>query len=278
MTIREASTLFRLRHVVALGLAGILVGCGNSTTPSGATNISTFLASAIASDGTTASTQSGAPPVASGGPSITVTASSTVVAGTNQVVRIQATQPFVTIFASVVGVDGFLKFTLSAPTTDTTMLTVLSNSLPAGNFTAQYSVAAQSGAVGAAATVATSASANVGASSNISGTWASDGTPVVSLSQSGSTVTGNEIFAGSPGPGLTISSTVAGTVSGNVFTGVNTLQFSGPTLQCKRTDGVVTQISGTTMTGTYTSGTLTCTGTTPTVPTPLPFSITLIKQ
>ena len=278
MTICQASMPFRLRRVVALGLAGLLVACGTSTTPSGATSISSFDTSATASDGTTASFQSGAPPVASGGPSITVTASNTVVVGTTQVVRIQSTQPFVTLFASVVGVNGFLKFTLSAPTTDTTMVTLLSNNLPTGNFTAQYSVGAQSGAVGAPATVATSASPNVGASSNISGTWASQGTPVVNLSQSGSTVTGSEIFAGSPGPGLTLSSTIAGTVAGNVFTGVNTLQFSGPTVQCSRTDGVVTQISGTTMTGTYTSGTLTCSGTTPTAPTPLPFSITLIKQ
>jgi hypothetical protein len=278
MTLGHASTPSRLRRIVALGLAGVLAACSSSTTPSGSTSISSFDSSATASDGTTAVSQTGTPPAANGGPSITVTSGSSVVAGTKNVVRIQATQAYQTIFASVAGVDGFLKLTLSAPTTDSTLVIVLSNALQAGNFTAQYSVAAANGTVGASATVATSATTVVSASSNITGTWASGGTPVVTLSQSGSTVTGSEIFSGTAGTGVTFSGTINGTVSGNVFTGVNVLAVSSSGVSCTRTDGIVTQISGTTMTGTYTAGTLTCTGANPSAPTPLPFTITLTKQ
>jgi len=253
--------------------------------PSGSSTVTSFVAGATASDGTAAVFQSGAPPVPSGGPSITVTAPSTVVVGASAVVRIQSNLPFTTVFASVDGANGFLKLSLSAPTTDTTLVESLSSSIPNAMFTADYRVAAQSGAVGLSATVPSVASPNVGPSANITGTWGIQGTPVVSLAQSGANVTGNEIFGplGSiQGVNLSATSVVSGTVAGSVFTGTNKVQVlasgSGVNLQCSETDGFVLQISGTSMTGTYTSGTLTCNMPGLASPGQLPFTITLTKQ
>jgi hypothetical protein len=281
VTVRQRLTTSHRRWSLALATAGMLVACGkSSTTPSGTPTVTSFEGGATASDGTTAVAQSGAPPVASGGPSITVTAASTVVAGTNTIVRVQSTQPFATVFAFVDGVDGFLKLSLSAPTTDTTLVVNLASNIPNATFTADYRVAAQSGAVGISATVPTVASPTVGASANITGTWALAGTPVVTFSQSGANVTGNEIFQSASG--FTFSSSIVGTVSGSVFTGVNKIQISGSSggaaVQCSETDGAVLQISGTTMTGTYTTGTLTCNIPTAISQAPLPFTITLTKQ
>jgi hypothetical protein len=247
--------------------------------------VTSFVTGATASDGTTAVSQTGAPPVANGGPSITVTAPGTVVVGTTAVVRIQSNLPFTTVFASVDGVNGFLKLSLTAPTTDTTLVENLSNNIPNAMFTADYRVAAQNGAVGLSATVPSVASPNVGASANITGTWGIQGTPIVALAQSGASVTGNEIFPalGSiQGVNLTASSVVSGTVAGSVFTGTNQVQVaasgSGVNIQCSETDGFVLQISGTTMTGTYTSGTITCNVPGPASPGQLPVTITLTKQ
>jgi hypothetical protein len=280
VTIRPSSSL---RLTFALAITVPLVACGNSsTTPSGTPTIASFESGATASDGTTAVSQTGAPPVASGGPSITATSASSVVAGTNTVVRIQSAQPFATVFASVTGVDGFLKLSLSAPTTDTTLVVNLSGNIPNSMFTASYEVAAQSGAVGVPATVPTVASPSAGASANITGTWALAGTPVATFSQSGANVTGNELFSVPPGSGVSVTDAMTGTVSGSVFTALNKLQLSGVSggvnVQCSRTDGIVAQIAGTTMTGTYTTGTVTCTGLAQVVPAPLPFAITLTKQ
>jgi len=205
--------------------------------------------------------------------------------GATAVVRIQSNLPFTTVFAFVDGVNGFLKLSLSAPTTDTTLVENLSNSIPNSVFTADYRVAAQNGAVGLSATVPSVASPNVGASANIAGTWGIQGTPIVALAQSGATVTGSEIFGplGSiQGVSLSASSVIAGTVAGTVFTGTNRIQVSavgsGVNVQCSETDGFVLQISGTSMTGTYTSGTITCNVPGPASPGQLPITITLTKQ
>jgi hypothetical protein len=183
------------------------------------------------------------------------------------------------VFASVDGVDGFLKLSLQAPTTDTTLVVNVSSQVPNNSFTADYRVAAQSGAVGVPATIPSTASPSVGATSNVTGNWIFQGTPVVSLTQSGSNVTGAEIFPGNSG--LSVSSTITGTVAGNVFTGTNRIQVTSPAGQnitCNETDGFVFQVSGSSMTGTYTSGTLTCTGTGTISPGQLPVTITLTKQ
>jgi hypothetical protein len=292
---RTSARAYR-RLGLGLGLAALAAlfgaACGSSgngtTTPSGSTTVTSFERSATASDGTTAVSQSGAPPAPNGGPSITVTAPTTVVSGTNTVVRIQSTQPFATVFAFVDGVDGFLKLSLKAPTTDTTLVVTLASSIPNPTFTADYRVAAQSGAVGISATVTTVASASTSPSANITGTWAVTSGPNFSFTQNGANVTGSETIPPiPPTPGVTVSvtSAVSGTVSGSVFTATNVLTASasgsGQSATCSETDGLVLQVSGNSMTGTYSPGTLTCTGTgVPglAIPPSMPFAVTFIKQ
>jgi hypothetical protein len=278
-----------LRVSLGLGIAAMLGACGSSNNnPTGPSNstVAGFFTSATASDGTSAQVQTGSAPTPNGGPSITVSAPNTVVVGTQTVVRIQSSLPFSKVFASVDGVTGFLQLSLKAPTTDTTLVVNVASSVSNSMFTADYRVASPTGSVGAASTVPSVASQNTSPSSNIAGTWAAQGTPtsIVNLvfAQSGANVTGNENFPVFQGTGFSASGVISGIVSGNVFTATNTQVFSvsvsGTSVQCGETDGLTLQISGSSMTGTYTSGTLTCNSNGFTAPAQLPFTTTLIKQ
>jgi hypothetical protein len=284
MSIRSRGPAMLRSAGLGLGMAATLVACG-TTTPSGNGNstVAGFLASATASDGASSQVQSGSPPAASGGPSIAVSAPGNVVAGGTAVVRIQSSQPFSTVFAFVDGVTGFLQVSLKAPTMDTTLAVNVAGGIPAGNFTQDYRVANASGAVGTSSTVPSVASSNTAPSSNITGTWGIQGSPVFALTQNGANVTGSLVIPGlGMIQGVTITSTVSGTVSGNLFTATSRLQVAatggGSNLQCSETDGLSLQISGNSMTGTYTTGTITCNFQGFTSPANLPFTITLTKQ
>jgi hypothetical protein len=277
-----------LRIGLGLGISAMLGGCGSSNNMTGPSNstVASFFTGASASDGTAAQVQTGAPPTPNGGPTITVSAPGTVLVGTPAVVRIQSSQPFSTVFASVDGVSGFLQLSLKAPTTDTTLVVNLSGSVPSTMFTADYRVSSPGGAVGSSVTVPSVANQNTSPSSNISGTWGAQGVPTSTIAfvfaQGGANVTGNENFAILQGTGVTASGVISGTVSGSFFTATNTVQFStsggGTNVQCNETDGLALQISGTSMTGTYTSGTITCNFNGFTAPAQVPFTVTLIKQ
>jgi len=270
---------------LGLGIAATLVACG-TTTPSGNGNstVTSFLANATASDGASSQAQSGSPPAASGGPSIAVSAPGNVVGGGAAVVRIQSTQPFSTVFASVDGTSGFLQLSLKAPTMDTTLVLNVSGGIPTGNFTQDYRVANAGGAVGSSSTVPSVASSSTAPSSNITGTWGVQGSPVFAFTQNGANVTGSLVIPGLGAVmGLTFSSAVSGIVSGSLFTATNKITVSvsggGQNVQCSETDGLAMQISGNSMTGTYTSGTVTCNVQGFTAPAAnLPFTITLTKQ
>jgi hypothetical protein len=199
------------------------------------------------------------------------------------VVRLQSTLPFSTVFAFVDGTSGFLQVSLKAPTMDTTLVVNVAGGIPTGNFTQDYRVASTNGAVGSSSTVPSVASANTAPSSNITGTWGVQGSPVFAFTQNGANVTGSLVIPGlTMIQGISIISTVSGTVSGNLFTATTKLQVAatggGSNLQCSETDGLALQISGNSMTGTYTTGTITCNFQGFTSPANLPFTITLTKQ
>lgn len=264
----------------AVLLSGMTCGA-NPNSPGGVgQTVTTYFANSTASDGTSATVKTGSAPAPSGGPSITVTAPNTVVSGGTQVVRITSVTPFQQVFASVEGVDGFLQFSLKSSTTDITIVTMLGAGLPAGSFTVDYQAALSGGAVGAVAKAATTGLASSAPSANVAGTWAFEGTPVFTLSQSGSGVTGNEIYPTLPA-GLSATGTVSATVSGNTVSGTNTQTVKttdGTNISCTETDGFVMTVSGSTMTGTYTTGTLTCNLPGVSQPGGVPFSVTLTKQ
>ena len=155
----------------------------STTTTIAATPVSSYVTGFQSSSGTSASFVPGSAPAPSGGPSITVTANSTVINGGADVARIQSNTPFVTLNLSVffglptaAGIPmagrpslaprdvtaGFYQLRLPTPTTDTFVVTTLGRSLPMNSFTLRFSAADAGGAVGAAAdsakTVNTSAS------------------------------------------------------------------------------------------------------------------------
>lgn len=265
---------------VALLLGASACGSSNPTSPSGPKTVSTFFANSTASDGTVATINGGTAPAPSGGPSISVTAPGVVVGAGTEVVRVTSVTPFQKVFVSVEGSSGFLQFSLKSSTTDVTLVTTIGSSLPAGSFTVDYQVALAGGAVGPVSSVATTGTASSAPSANVTGTWTFQGTPVFTLSQSGAAVSGNEIFASMPA-GVTITGTLQGTVSGSTFSGTNAIAVQstdGSNVSCSQTSGFVMIVSGSTMSGTYTTGTFSCNIPGLSDPGGVPFSITLIKQ
>lgn len=258
----------------SLGLASSLalasVTCSSSTAPSATGNtVTTFFANSTAADGSIGTFNSGAAPPPSGGPSITVTAPSTVVSLGLEVVAIQSATPFQTVFASVDNATGFFKFALTAPTTETTLITTVASTVPSGPFTQAYSVATAAGSVGVSAAAPTTAMPSSPPAANVTGTWDLNGEPVFALTQNGSTVTGNEFFGCSQcqvfdslPSGVTLSSVFEGTVSGDVLTGADTVtatgSIGGTPFACTEVDSFSLTISGLTMSGPATQGALNC--------------------
>lgn len=108
----------------------------------------------------------------------------------------------------------------------------------------------------------------------LTGTWMLGTTPAFFITQTGTTITGTQIFAPITGAGViitesgTVSGTMNGTTSGSTVTlslataiiTVGTGALAGTVITCRSTDSWVGQATNTTMTGTYTSGTFSCDG------------------
>ncbi len=108
----------------------------------------------------------------------------------------------------------------------------------------------------------------------LTGTWMLGTTPAFFITQTGTTITGTQIFAPivSAGVIITESGTVSGTMNGTTTGSTVTLSLAttivtigtgalaGTVITCRSTDSWVGQATNTTMTGTYTSGTFNCDG------------------
>jgi hypothetical protein len=239
----------------------LVASCGSNPASPGAQTVSQFLATVMtAAGGATAVQESGSPPAASGGPSVTVTGSSTVTDGGLTVVNVQGGTPFQTVFVSVGGtgssVGGFYKLQLPAPTTSTDLVQGVATAIPVSSFQAVYSVATGSGAVGPSASITTTVQSTA-PSVSVTGTWIGTvsltGNPAKSLTltltETGVQVTGS--FTVAAGSSAQVTGSFFGAVAGTTFT------FASP--QFPNTDGCTQQISngtaqvsGTTMQGTAT--------------------------
>ena len=108
----------------------------------------------------------------------------------------------------------------------------------------------------------------------LTGTWMLGTTPAFFITQTGTTITGTQIFAPITGAGViitesgTVSGTMNGTTNGSTVTlslattivTIGTGALAGTVITCRSTDSWVGQATNTTMTGTYTSGTFNCDG------------------
>jgi len=166
-------TIVRLGAVVAA--ACVAARCSSSSSnPNNPTPtptppaVTTVVTGVQAVDGTQATQQNGAPPAASGGPTITASASTSVVPNGSEVATLQSASPFQTIYVSVPNANGIAPASLGPNTfgpsvaatgywllrlpTPVTSAVVISNfaQLSTGtSFTIGYSVANAAGAVGA---------------------------------------------------------------------------------------------------------------------------------
>jgi hypothetical protein len=242
--------------VTLVSAALLVVACkSNPASPGTTQTVSQFVSSVMtAAGGATAVQENGAPPAANGGPSITVTGSSTVTDGGLAVVNIQGSAPFQTVFVSISGagsaVGGFYQLQLPTATTSTDVVQGLSATIPVSSFQAVYSVAAPSGPVGASASMNTSVQAT-GPTVSVTGTWSgsvslSQTKPLTMiLTQTGAQVTGS-FSVGGQNP---ISGSLFGSVAGTTltFASAQFLNVDGCTQQI---NNVTLQVSGTTMQGT----------------------------
>ncbi len=258
--------------------ASLLTFCGGSDGPSDE-EIDAFITGFTASDGSVAQQRAGSPPTPNGGPDLTVTSSGSVAAGGADVVRPWAASPFQKIYVDVTGATGFYEIPLNAATTDISVTARLAADIPKTSFLAGYRAASPAGLVGQPSTVNNTVQTPpsttpppAGGNVNVAGTWSQGGVPYYVLSQSGTTVTGNQVFdltgIGTLPDGFTfsITGTLSGTVSGSTLTATTTFNFTeaapsiGFNLVCTQLGTLTGTVSGNTMTGTFTAGNFNCTG------------------
>jgi hypothetical protein len=195
--------VFRLWAVVCAGL--IVAYCSKSSpadpsptpsptpAPSGPA-VTSIISSVQAADGTNAVQQTGTPPAASGGPTVSATNGTTAVPGGADVVTLTSTSSFQRVYVSVptapgmsafsfdanrfspeTAANGYYLLTLPSPVTTAVVISNLSPSLPSGTFQLAYAVANAAGAVGpAAASNRTTAGATGNVQVNVSWNTATD--------------------------------------------------------------------------------------------------------
>jgi|SRR6266850_40404 len=173
--------LNKTARFAAVMAAGLIVARCSSSTPSNPTPtptptptlppVTNFVTGVTASDGTVASQQSGTPPVASGGPTITASTSSSAIPNGTDLTQLQSGTPFQSVYVSVTNTSGIAPFSLSpnrigpldaasgyfllrlpAPVTTVLVLSSLGSISTGSRFTLAYAVANAGGAVGAAVT------------------------------------------------------------------------------------------------------------------------------
>ena len=108
----------------------------------------------------------------------------------------------------------------------------------------------------------------------LTGTWLLGTAPAFFITQTGTTITGTQIFAPISSPGVIITSTgtvsgsMTGTTDGSTVTlslpttmvTIGTGALAGTVITCRVTDSWVGQATNTRMTGTYTGGAWSCDG------------------
>jgi len=167
------STIVRLGALAAAAL--FAARCSSSSNPNNPTPpptppaVTTVVTGVQAADGTQATQQAGSPPAASGGPTITASASSSVIPNGTEVATLTSAQSFQTVYVSVpsnnsimpAGVfspnalgprdatTGFFQLRLATPVTSAVIIVNLAGVSTGSRFTIAYQVASASGAVGA---------------------------------------------------------------------------------------------------------------------------------
>jgi hypothetical protein len=270
-TLRTQAWAYRCLVVV---VAVFATRCGNSTSgPSGSSAVSDFLAQ-VSSPSATVSQQTGSLPTSSGGPAASVSGGTQVVAGGTNFVQVSAGSPFQTVNLAVTSgggatqPGGFFQLKLQAPATTAQITYTVNQTVPVADnsqFSAVFQVVSASGAVGPP-TSQPLTKLPAGSTANVTGTWGLGTQGVFVLTQNGTTVTGTDVVPAIPplgdGETLALSGTLSGSVSGSLFTATNkwnaTVTGSGISVTCVETDGFSAQVTGKTMTGTYTSGSVSC--------------------
>jgi hypothetical protein len=132
---------------VALGaaIAGGL-SCGGDSGPSKVT-IADYIG-AITAGTIAAVRQSGSPPAAGAGPTVTVTGNGTVIPGGSSQASVAGSAPFTDVFVAVDGVDGYYQLTLPAPVANEDILLTMAQRIPAQAFSLSYGLGA-TGSIGA---------------------------------------------------------------------------------------------------------------------------------
>ena len=181
----RTSTAFRVSAVVVAAV--VVARCSSSSTPNNPTPtptppaVTTVVTGVQSADGTQATQQSGSPPAASGGPTITANASTSVVPNGSEVATLQSASPFQTIYVSVPNNNGIAPASLGSNTVSprdattgyrqlrlpapVTCAIVISNfaAVSAGSrFTLGYAVANAAGQVGATVSSTRTVVATVG--------------------------------------------------------------------------------------------------------------------
>jgi len=168
-----------LRTLGVLTTATVAIRCSSSSSPSNPTPtpaptptptlpaVTTVVTGVQAADGTQATQQTGTPPAANGGPTITATSSGTVIPNGTDFTQIQSGSQFQTVYVSVPNTSGiapadvgsarvgaldaatgYFQLRLPAPVTNALLLTNLANVSTGSRFTLAYAVANAAGLVG----------------------------------------------------------------------------------------------------------------------------------
>jgi hypothetical protein len=179
------STIVRLGALAAAALVAARCSSSssnpNNPTPTPPPAVTTVVTGVQAADGTQATQQAGSPPAASGGPTITVNASSSVVPGGSEVATLSSAQAFQTVYVSVPNnngiapasvfpntlgprdaTTGFWQLRLAAPVTSAVVISNFAQISTGSRFTLGYSVANATGAVGATVSASRSVVASTG--------------------------------------------------------------------------------------------------------------------
>lgn len=147
---------------VAIVIIVLLVATLSSSSPRQPTEavaITNYVSGITAGDGATATQQPGSLPAPSDGPSVSVTAASSVAPADSTSAQLQSVSPFQTVYVTVSNrgqaVNGFWQVRLPNPISSAVITVKLGTQLPSSSFDIVYSVATAAGAVGAQATVPT---------------------------------------------------------------------------------------------------------------------------
>ena len=136
-----------LRATLVAGVAISVITCTEGTAPN-PLSVNEFFSAVRTQGGTEAVLQTGAPPAAGAGPTVTPASTGAAIIGGSAQIDLSAPQSFRTVIVSVDGIEDYYELTLPAAVIEVTVVVTIAQNPPQRTFDAAYMVGDASGTFG----------------------------------------------------------------------------------------------------------------------------------